>query len=183
VHPWDAEFSIFLQREVGLRFQLRSLYLLEQRFLSGLDYRVNVSSELYGAYYFALHEPSQSSDALTIQAVQRSLSSGCLERSHVSVEDDEDAFETAISVRGLSDADTVETPPWTPSRSDFKRQVSDSVAIRQYTSESESPSKHQRLRATTPGTLKRQRLETSNPYVGFFHHAPPASLPPVFSRS
>ena len=63
VHAWNSDFSVYhLRVAIGLDYPVRSLHRLELQILTGLDYRMEISGELYASYYFALTEEIQRSN-------------------------------------------------------------------------------------------------------------------------
>lgn len=165
VHAWNSDLSAYLRVAIGLDYPVRSLHRLELLVLTGLDYRIDISGELYASYYFALTEEIQRKNTPP-QLLNESLLASSLGQTV-------EATSTMASERDIHSLCGSPTPsssshrvvPWSRLQPDLD-------------AGSMQPEEH-------PTKMKHRiaRLDTQNPFVGYIRHAPQASAPsPYISK-
>lgn len=204
VHAWNTEFVAYLQWALGICYPVRSLHRLEMHVFTGLEYHMEVTAEVYAAYYFALMEadgagtpPAWTGDA---SELPRSNSLSCIE----------DLASSTLTVTERLRPTEVDCPPSPSSASSCAREVQsrvqDSLASLATCATSTT---------ATPGPLMRRtvsvactqadafatfcggeapedlwqlrpqlmpRLDASHPLLGYFRHAPRAELPSPYMQ-
>lgn len=184
VHAWNSDFSVYLRVAVGLDYPVRSLHRLESQILTGLDYRMEISGELYASYYFALTEEIQRSNTPP-QLPNESLLASSLGQTV-------EANSTMASERDIQSLCGSPTPSSSSAhRAPWNRLFISHARTRRMsrTSSLSTCLDRQPDPASLPGDQSKAkperiaRLDTQNPFVGYIRHAPQASAPsPYISK-
>lgn len=198
VHAWNAEFTQFLREVVGVRYPARLLHLLELKFLVGLEYRMEVSAELFAAYYFSLVELEHQSSEFHHGEMEKRDGSfpspdhgkypraqSCFDLSALaSIGTEETTISRPnatnatsphssqfVSLSSPSSVSSGVSPIWRVASQASNLSVRASLSHRLSYTFSPSPS-HRR-----PSNVKAERLDPRNPFIGFLRHAAVASPP------
>lgn len=199
VHAWNTEFVAYLQWALGIRYPVRSLHRLEMHIFTGLEYHMEVTAEVYAAYYFALMEADGAGTppAWTGEAgdIPRSNSLSCIE----------DMTSSGLTVTERLRPEQGDCPPSPSSASSFAREVQsrvhDSLASLATCATSTTGTPGPLMRRTVSVACTQEsafatfcggeapeglwqmrpqllpRLDASHPLLGYFRHAPRAGLP------
>jgi len=184
VHAWNADFLVYLHGVVGVHYPARKLHALEFKFLDGIDYRMEVTGELYFRYFSALLDadqpPTPPGNPCAEDDSRRPQSCGATTRWPDAAPFVERCDEACVvSMRGLSLGGT--STAGSSQASSFVRQVSEPGPH-----ESSPSTPPTRLRGTRhfntmfaedPKSRGRCILDRRNPYLGCFRHAPRAEPP------
>lgn len=194
VHAWNADFLVYLHGVVGVHYPARKLHALEFKFLDGIDYRMEVTGELYFRYFSALLDadqpPTPPGNQCTEDDSRRPQSCGATTRwpdaaPFISERGacDEACF---VSMRGLTPSGT--STAGSSQASSFARQVTEPVLGESSPSTTPEARARTKVRPRTthhfnvmfaedPKSRGKCLLDRRNPYVGSFRHAPRAEPP------
>jgi len=187
IHPWNADFEECMEDVAGLRYQPKALYRLESLFLDKLQWRVFVDGEVYAAYFFALLEDRKLIDGAPSPRRHRrdrqmstplALSMECIH---------EDILEDLMDFDGTSsDGDRISESLGqgrmhaVSSASSF---MSSSRSHTQIQIDSMDSATFESRLASVRIMHEAWRLDSKNPLVGAFRHAPRALAPSRHIRS
>ena len=176
VHAWNSDLSAYLRVAIGLDYPVRCLHRLELLILTGLDYRIDISGELYASYYFALTEEIQRKNTPP-QLLNESLLASSLGHTV-------EATSTMASERDIQSLCGSPTPSSSSHRVPWSRFFM-SARTRRMSRTSSLSTCLASQPEEDPSKVKHRiaRLDAQNPFVGYIRHAPQASAPsPYISK-
>lgn len=190
VHPWNADFEEGVGDVTSFRYLPGALYKLEALFLEKLGWRVFVDGAEYASYYFALLDevlPDGADHTLLVAAAPRRKArarSLLLYNEYVPTIEEENGEEGCESApaRGLSNFSNLR-------QNEASSSASSLVSLGKSDKDIVEHWKQQVLDSgdayvlTSSALRECWRLQTHNPYIGHFRHAPPALGPSRHIRS